>query len=78
MSCQEPALSIHAELEPGLRVLSPKQEVCDEVGRKQSLSAEEETLDEGWQGARRAVAADGPLQGDSLWESIQALKATLW
>lgn len=27
---------------------------------------------------RRAVAADGPLYGDRLWESIQALKATLW
>ncbi|XP_076204779.1 uncharacterized protein LOC143165211 [Aptenodytes patagonicus] len=57
----EPALSIGAELEPGLRVLNPKQEVCDEAGRRQSLSAEEETLDEGLYGVRRAVAADGPL-----------------
>lgn len=46
--CREPALSIRAELEPGLGVLSPKQEGCEEAGGKQSPSAEEERLDEGW------------------------------
>lgn len=48
MSCREPALSIQAELEPGLGVLSPKQEGCEEAGRKPSPPAEEERLDEGW------------------------------
>lgn len=46
---------------PGLRVLSPQREVCDEAGGKQSMSAGEETLDEGWSGVRGAVTADGPL-----------------
>ncbi|XP_009884454.1 PREDICTED: transmembrane protein 2-like [Charadrius vociferus] len=74
--CWELALSVLAELEPGLGVPSPEQEVCDEAGRKQSLSVGDGMLN--WYGVRRAVIADGLFLGKSLWESVQALKATLW